>query len=228
MARELSPYFDIVVSTRSVPKDAETFSCKFVDTATVLRQKVIIPSMPAQFLRDYFTENKDLINQRALIIDVCSVKVKPVQTLLEVLPESCQLLATHPMFGPFSAANGLKGLQIMINQTRIDDDSYRKIKTFLSDELGLKVIECTPDEHDKQLAYVLGLTQYIGRITQIMDIPDTLLKTAAYEDLLDMKRIQGSDSWELFESIMLENPYALEVNMAMKKAIESIDKKLGI
>lgn len=228
MVRELSPYFEILVSTRRVPENPESFACKFVSNKELLAQEIIIPSMPSQFLRGYFTANKDLVNKEALIIDVCSVKVEPVATLLDVLPESCEILATHPMFGPFSAANGIAGLQIMVHPTRIEDNKYSQIKNLLSDQMKLKVIECTPEEHDKQLAYVLGLTQYIGRVTQIMDIPDTTLKTSAYEDLLDMKRIQGNDSWELFESIMKDNPYWTEVNKKLKSAIKELDDKLEI
>lgn len=226
MVRELSPYFKIVVSTRSVPDNKDDFACEFVDTKTALSQDLIIPSMPSQFLREFFTENKEIINERALIVDVCSVKVRPIEVLVDVLPETCEILATHPMFGPFSAKDGVAGLQIMIHPTRINDERYHRIKSFLEETLKLKLIECTPDEHDKQLAYVLGLTQYIGRVVQNMNIPETLLRTSAYEDLLDMKRIQGNDSWELFESIMLENPYAIAVNDELKYAMEVIDKRL--
>jgi prephenate dehydrogenase len=116
----------------------------------------------------------------------------------------------------------------MVHPTRIDPARYKRIKLFLRQELGLLVIECTPEEHDRMMAYSLGLSHYIGRVMQAMDIPQTELATRAYEDLLDMKRIQGKDSWELFQSIMHENPYALEVNQAFRQASQDLDKQLGI
>lgn len=59
-----------------------------------------------------------------------------------------------------------------------------------------------------------------------MDIPDSELATMAYKDLLDMKNIQAKDTWDLFESIMHDNPYALEVNELFKKAQCKLDSEL--
>ncbi len=225
MVKELSPYFEILISTRHQP-DQNDLKCKFVDTKTALRQEIIIPSMPSQFLEEYFLQNKENVNPDSLVIDVCSVKVKPVDTLMKILPESCKYLATHPMFGPFSASKGLEGLQIMTYPARINDDYYFEIKNFLTSKLKLKVIECTPDEHDKELAYVLGLTQLIGRASQNLKIPETILRTRAYDDLLDMKNVQGNDSWELFESIVRDNPYCKQVIEDFSQSLQIIKDKV--
>lgn len=85
----------------------------------------------------------------------------------------------------------------MLSPVRVPAADYQAIKHFLKVTLGLSIIECTPDEHDQALAYVQGLSHYIGRLMQIMKIPRTELMTRAYADLLDMKDIQGGDSWEL-------------------------------
>lgn len=228
MVKELAPYFDIVVSTRLPPEDSKNYKCRFVSREEALSQDYIIPSMPSQFLEDFFRENKKLVNPESLVIDVCSVKVKPIEVLNSVLPPTCGILATHPMFGPSSAANGIEGKPMMVHPTRVPDEQYRRIKKFLSENLRLKVIEVTPEEHDQRMAYVQGLSHYIGKAMQVMGIPETELATRAYDDLYDMKQVQGSDSWELFESIMFENPYALKVNKEFKDAIKQLDKKLGI
>lgn len=225
IASELSPYFDIVMSSRREIKNASEFA-KFVTKEEALSKDVIIPALPSQFLEDFFVNNRELVNQKALVVDVCSVKVNPVEVLKRVLPSGCEILSTHPMFGPFSAKNGINNLQIMVYPTRISDSKFDYIKKFLSEQLGLRVIECTPEEHDKELAYVLGLTQLIGKVSQEMDIPETKLRTRAYEDLLDMKKIQGTDSWDLFESITKENPFAKEVIKKFTNSLNNIEDKL--
>ena len=78
------------------------------------------------------------------------------------------------------------------------------------------------------MAYVQGLSHYIGRVMDIMEIPDTPLATMAYEDLLDMKRIQGGDSWDLFMSIMHENPYAVSVQANFEQACRQLNDDLGL
>jgi prephenate dehydrogenase len=228
MVQHLHPYADIVVSSRQLVSDQASWPCSFGSTSEVLAQEIIVPSVPAQLLEEYFVSNFDLVRPDSLVIDVCSVKVKPVDVLQRVLPPSVQIIATHPLFGPASAKNGLEAQKIMVAPTRVREEVYRQVKNFFSDTLKLTLIECTPEEHDQSMAYVLGLSHYIGRVVQHMNIPETNLTTLAYANLLDMKRVQGSDSWELFQSIMLENPYAQKVHDDFQAASTKLDKDLGL
>lgn len=225
----LEPYAEIVVSSRTHDSGDAGFGARFGTNREVLAQPIIIPSIPSQFFEAFFNENQAAVNPEAVVIDVCSVKVKPLEVLARLLPETCQIIGTHPLLGPASVKKnkGLAGLRCVVSRVRADDETYQKLQSFLSSELGLKILEKTPEEHDKLMAYVQGLSHYIGRVMQVMNIPETELSTFAYDDLLDMKRIQGGDSWELFESIMHENPYAFEVNQDFKEAMLALDKKIS-
>lgn len=55
-----------------------------------------------------------------LIVDVLSVKDYPRQIMLDLLPKGCDILCTHPMFGPDSGKNGWHGLNFVYEMTRID------------------------------------------------------------------------------------------------------------
>lgn len=192
-----------------------------------LSQPIIILAIPAQELEGFLTTNSVHLHKNALYIDVCSVKVRPVSTLLEYLPEKCQIIATHPMFGPATAADSLVDRKIMIHPVRVSDETYSVFKQFLT-ELQLRIIETTPEQHDRMMAYVQGLSHYIGRIMQEMDVPDTELSTLAYDDLLDMKRVQGNDSDALFNSILHENPYSKEVLERFEDARRSVDSRFNL
>lgn len=109
---------------------------------------------------------------------------------------------------------------------RVPNEKFSSIKQLLQIDLKLEVLERTPEQHDHEMAYVQGLSHYIGRVMDCMQIPESELATLAYEDLLDMKKIQGGDSWDLYASIMLQNPYAAEVNAQFKQACERLDEKL--
>lgn len=226
--KELGGLSEVYVSTRQSDPDTKGLKVNFVDEAKALSCNTVIPCMPAQALEQYFTEKKDLLNPKAIVVDVTSVKVKPVEVLTKVLPSSVQIIATHPLFGPDSAKHGMKGQKIMMYPVRINKVTYEIAKQFMKRKLGLQIIECTPEEHDQMMAYVQGLSHYIGRAMQIMDIPDTPLATKAYLDLLDMRKIQANDSWELFESIMFENQFTPIVHERFKKAISELDQKLGL
>lgn len=55
-----------------------------------------------------------------LIVDVASVKEHPREILLKHLPEECDILSTHPMFGPDSAKHGWQGQAFVYEKTRIN------------------------------------------------------------------------------------------------------------
>ncbi|KAL9188581.1 hypothetical protein ACHAXT_006959 [Thalassiosira profunda] len=55
-----------------------------------------------------------------LIVDVLSVKEHARNVMLEHLPEECDILCTHPMFGPDSAKHGWHGQTFVYERTRID------------------------------------------------------------------------------------------------------------
>lgn len=228
LIKYLSPQATILVHSRNPDQPKDGLKFNFADVKNVLGQDIVIPSIPAHALEGFFETNKQHLNPKALIVDVCSVKTKPIEVLKRVLPPDTEILATHPLFGPTSAANGLEGKRIMMYPARLPKDRYLKIKSFLQSKLKLQIIECSPKEHDKVMAYAQGLSHYIGRLMQIMDIPESPLTTDAYDDLKDMKQVQGSDSWELFKSIMFDNPYTLEVNKDFKQAIKKLDAKLDI
>ncbi len=55
-----------------------------------------------------------------LIVDVLSVKEHARQIMLDLLPPECDILCTHPMFGPDSGKDGWGGLNFVYEKTRID------------------------------------------------------------------------------------------------------------
>lgn len=55
-----------------------------------------------------------------LIVDVLSVKEHARNILLKHLPEECDILCTHPMFGPDSAKHGWQGQRFVYERTRVD------------------------------------------------------------------------------------------------------------
>jgi len=55
-----------------------------------------------------------------LVVDVLSVKEYPREILTDLLPKECDIMCTHPMFGPDSGKNGWHGLNFVYERTRVD------------------------------------------------------------------------------------------------------------
>lgn len=195
----------------------------FTSLENTLQADIIILAIPVQFLEKFLASNSKFFNPKALVIDVCSVKTIPTELMLKYLPDSIQILASHPLFGKYSGKNGIKGLKIMLFPVRLDMGYYQKIKNFISDKLELEIIETTPEQHDKQMAYVQALTFFIGKSISGLEIPNTILKTPTYQYLLNIKEVVGSDTNDLFFTIQNFNPFAKSVRQEFVDKLTEIE-----
>ena len=64
-----------------------------------------------------------------LLVDVLNVKGYAKQVMLDVLPAECDLLCTHPMFGPESAPVSWQSKPFVYEQVRVTD--YSRMADFL-------------------------------------------------------------------------------------------------
>jgi prephenate dehydrogenase len=186
---------------------------------------IIIPFVPISELENALLSIKSYLKPQALIVDVCSVKIRPVETMLKVLPQEAYILGTHPMFGPDSAKHTLFGAKIVISKVRLPDELYTNIKNYLESH-GLKVIEATPDEHDRQISRTLVLTHLIGRTLIDFKAKPHLIDTKGYRRLMKILDQVENDSWQLFEDMNSHNPYAKEVREEFQKSLDQIISKL--
>ena len=189
-----------------------------------LDKQAIVLCVPVQFLESLLQLIGDKIKPGTLVIDVASVKVKPVELIKKYVSDEVFITALHPLFGPQSGKNGITGLTVVACEVRYP--KFGIITDFLANKLKLNVLIRTPEVHDQQMAYVQALTHFVGRAVNEMDIPDVEQKTPAYQYLLDIKRNLGQDSWDLFLTIENENPYAAKVRQDFLKELEALNYKL--
>lgn len=192
----------------------------------ICRQKIVILAVPISGIQDVLKKIAPLLRNDTLIVDVCSVKVNPVQWMKAILPDYVSILATHPMFGPDSAAKTLEGSKIVLCKVRINDEHYSQIKSYLASK-HLTLIETTPEEHDKEIAVSLALTHFIGRSLSEFGASQQLIDTEGYKRLLHILEVVEHDTWQLFLDMNHYNPYAREKRMAFVKAMQSIEEKMN-
>jgi prephenate dehydrogenase len=141
------------------------------------------------------------------------------------LPETVSILATHPIFGPDSAADSLKGRKIFLSPIRIEKKQYQKIKTYLTSK-ELVLIESTPEDHDEQIAISLALTHFIGRSLSEFGAARLNIDSEGYKRLLHILDVVEHDTWQLFYDMHRYNPYAKEKRAAFMRAMQKIDERL--
>lgn len=222
MVKHLTAYFEVVVWNRSDrSEEMKALGVKQVSVAEACDCEIVIPCVPVQFLEKLLIEMAPHLKPNTWVVDVSSVKVKPLQMMEDILPKHVEIIGTHPLFGPVSGKNGIEGLNMVVCPSRKDIDL--KLVRFFKEELKLNVLVRTPEVHDKQMAYVQALTHFIGRAVNEMDIPDVEQKTKAYEALLEVKRTLGKDSLDLFFTIENENPFAKDVRESFIKELVKLN-----
>lgn len=191
----------------------------------VCKKDVVIPCVPISQFEGVLNKIKNLLLENSLVVDVCSVKEYPVELMKKKLPEKVQILATHPVFGPDSAAESLKGAKIVLCKARIPDDLYEKIKSILK-EKGLVVIETTPEEHDKEIAKSLLLTHFIGRGLIDIGVANLEIDTEGYKRLVYVLDTVKNDTNQLFEDMNKYNKYSKKIREDFIKSLNKIEERL--
>ncbi len=166
-----------------------------------------------------------MVKPGALVIDVASVKTGPAKLMQDILPAHADIIGTHPLFGPQSGKNGIEGLNIAVCSIR--GDRTDGVCRFLSDNLKLNVMRATPEEHDRELAYVQGLTHLLSRVIVSLDLPKFRFTTKTFDYMQKMVDMVRHDSDELFLAIAKENPFSDEAKKAFFDAAHKLEDKLG-
>lgn len=188
---------------------------------------LVVPAVPISAMKSILEQMAPLLSSSSLVVDVCSVKTYPVQWMTELLPVHTAFLATHPMFGPDSAADTLAGQKMILCRQRIDSDRYDCIREYLEMK-KLVVIETTPEKHDRQMAATLALTHFIGRSLAEYGAEPLDIDTEGYKRLLHTLETVTHDTWELFMDMHHYNPFAKNVRNRFMAAVEQIDARLQV
>lgn len=209
-ARTLKDHFRVLVTdpAAGAPEAARAIGVAFGGLEEAAACEVVVVAVPVAAMPQVFAALAPHLRPGTLVVDVGSVKMLPVQWMTEILPPHVDLVATHPLFGPQSARDGLAGLRFVVCPVR--GDRHERVAAF-GRSLGLTVTVTTPEEHDQEMAYVQALTHLIGRSLVNLKIPDEQLKTASYQHLLELCALIGQDTFELFTAIQTQNPFAADV-----------------
>src|SRR5690554_5696728 len=92
VAEVLSEFGEVKVYTRTT-KEQVSGGIKFTSFEDVAAAKVIILAVGLNALDEVTKKLAGLVQNNTLVVDVCSVKVKPIQILNENLGGKCRTLA---------------------------------------------------------------------------------------------------------------------------------------
>lgn len=187
--------------------------------AEAARQPVVILAVPVARLAEVARAIAPHLRPGALVVEVCSIKTRPLALLREALPEHVELLGTHPLFGPQSGRDGIEGLRLVACP---GGGARARLALRMLRRLGLQLVTMTPEEHDRQMAWVQGLTHLVARLVSGLEMPDLPHTTPSFELLMRATGQVSQDSEALFRTITEDNPYVAEVKAQLLARAEAL------
>ncbi len=188
---------------------------------------IVIPCVPISRFEECVERLVPMLWDSTILVDVCTVKSMPVSCLKKF--PSLRYLATHPMFWPQSynkQGNSLEDLRVVLCDSSLSPETMYGVTTLLQ-QLWLRVIQMTADQHDKKLASTLFLTHYISQIVYDWAFDRTDIDTVTFWYLMDAVESVAEDK-TLFLDVWKHNPHCKDVISSLHSVQRAIDTELWV
>jgi prephenate dehydrogenase len=165
---------------------------------------LVIFAVPIRTLEQCVAEFAPHVQDRATVIDVCTVKMYPCAVMARAFQDrNVTVVGTHPLFGPQSAP--VIGPEHKVAVCPVQKSSL-DIEEFFR-QLGATPVVVTPDEHDKQQCQQM-IDHFIGRTCVAAGINRVPLSTKTHELMMNIVEIVDKNSVDLYEDMYSFNPHA--------------------
>ncbi len=221
VAQTVATKAKVKVFSRTMSKVPEQLRASLDEVASC---DYLVVSIPLGSYRTVLADVADRIAPNTVVVDVCSVKVTPVQIIQELLPNN-KLVATHPLFGPQTTQDGLAN-HVMVLCDDVSDAAELEVIAKLSASLGLDVQRMSAAEHDRQMAHVHALTFFIARGLFDTDFGSITLKTPSFKRIESLVELEHNHSADLFDTIEAGNPLAKKVRVGFMQRLQRLSDEI--
>jgi len=188
----------------------------------IARSQVLFVAVPIRNFESTIHQLASVMGAQTTVIDVCSVKTFPAKIMEENLPTSVGIICSHPMFGPDSYSP-YRELKMVMHPLRDTYDRYATLKSYFESH-SIRIVELTPEDHDRLAAVSQGITHFIGRALEKTGVRSTPINTLGFNDLLGVIEQTCNDSLELFKDLQRYNPFTDETIHRLEDAIRETHK----
>lgn len=234
LKEHFSQELEVYISGRtkeSAQKTAQNLWVSFFSNSLLWVQEcdIIIFSVPIHNTVETIKQLAPHIKKWAIVFDITSIKKSPSEALYQYTPKECLIIPTHPMFGP-----SLKSIawQIIILTPTIDistDTRYKIFRSYL-EKFQMKIIDTTPEQHDKMMAIVQWLTHYsmfvIGNTIKNygINLNDTFQFVSPIYKLMisSVSRYIWQPAW-LYADIQINNPEIQNVHQVFQTTAQQFN-----
>ncbi len=226
---------DLVITWRNEEKwekIAKQLNCKFsINTREeILDSDITVFAVPIAYTTKIIKMYAPYLKLWSMVLDVTSIKKEPSEALKKYSPSGVLVLPTHPMFWPF--VSNIAGQIFVLCPLKADakkDKRYIFLKNFLTEKWA-KVVEESPEQHDKMMAVVQWLTHF-----NMFVLADTMKKMKfdikkSFNFVSPIYKIMISSVWryvgqnpKLYADIQMNNSEVLNVHKEFMKSTQEFN-----
>ncbi len=186
----------------------------------------VILAVPVHALRQAALDLLPQLGRDTLVVDVSSVKVRPVRDLTTVLGGAVPWVATHPLFGPTSIALGERPLSVVVCPNPLHPSAAPAGREFW-ERLGCEVVEQDAAEHDRLMARTHALAFFVAKGFIDLGVEEGLpFAPPSFRAIARTIEAVRSDASHLLRTIESDNPFSGEAREGLLAALESIHRAL--
>jgi prephenate dehydrogenase len=211
--------YEVTIAGRSTSVTAQDIaqSCDLVIVSVPIRDTVRI-----------IEEIAPLLARNQLLCDFTSIKARPVEAMLK---SKANVVGLHPMFGP--TVSSLKNQTIIVCPVRVEEHLLKNLVSIFAAE-GARCTAATPEEHDRMMAVVQGLTHFVTlcmadtvrRLGVRIGSTEAFTSPVYQIELSLMGRLLSQDP-ALYADILQQNPFVPEVLEACCSSAEDLRSVVG-
>jgi chorismate mutase/prephenate dehydrogenase len=159
---------------------------------------------------------------KGLVVDIGSLKSPLRDGLKQLVSAGCKVTSIHPMFGPDTRL--LSGRHVVFCEVGVPQ-ATREARALFASTMA-EQLEMSLDDHDRLMAYVLGLSHALNLafFTALADSGEAAprlakLSSTTFDSQLDVASRVAQESPELYFEIQSLNDYGSESLEALSLAV---------
>jgi chorismate mutase/prephenate dehydrogenase len=176
---------------------------------------LVILAVPIDITAEIARKVGPHVRPGACLMDITSLKKRPLAAMLESTPETVGVVGTHPMFGPHGT--DFDRQKVVLCPGR-DPEAFARVKR-LYEAFGAETIEASAEEHDEQMALIQVLihekTIVLGSVLERLkaNLGRSLqFASPIYRSEMAMIGRMFSQRAELYADILTANPDATKLS----------------
>ncbi|XLQ20356.1 MAG: prephenate dehydrogenase/arogenate dehydrogenase family protein [Candidatus Moraniibacteriota bacterium] len=191
---------------------------------------VIIVTVPIRDTEAVIKSIMPVVKKGSMVTDFTSVKIKPMDAMIQEVRDDIEIIGGHPLFGP--TTDFKKQNFIICNE---QGGSYTDWYINFLKSLGLNVLEMTKEEHDKNMAVIQCLTHFsalslgstLEKLHYNLEVGESIATPVYLMRLYGVGRILAQDA-DLYTDMQMYNPFAKEVAIKYKESVDELFQSVDI